>query len=214
MMKLQWKSHSDDFYSSELFESKFNSDTYEIILTFKSNIGSWAEIKCKISEDESEIEISPCNISYLKKPDSTLIKHSTEYRLKFNKYTQYEFKKHIIDLLIEENGYISVRFRLVDIVIQFTCSNRTCQIINNYKVKEATFYSTAEVYPCENDDHDYTYTNDTCALPKPDIDIKNYPSLKIMWIIVSTIIVLIALLAMCMSYRRYPKSIEVPNEQD
>ncbi|KII63614.1 hypothetical protein RF11_05241 [Thelohanellus kitauei] len=102
-----------------------------------------------------------------------------------------------------------MRFRLVDVVIQFACSNRTCQIVKNYELKELPFYSNAVVYPCENDDHDYTYINDTCALLKTD-----YPSLKITLIIVSTIMVLVALLTMCLNYRRGPKSIEVLTEQD
>ncbi|KII64282.1 hypothetical protein RF11_13004 [Thelohanellus kitauei] len=122
-----------------------------------------------ILDEDDEIEISLCNISYAKNSDSDSLEYSIGYRLKFNKYTKYVYPNHRFDLMINKDVSKYVRLRLWNTSIQFKCFNRTCVNTRPYKPNEFDPMSTELVYPCQTDSLPYSETKETCTILKREV---------------------------------------------
>ncbi|KII65114.1 hypothetical protein RF11_05644 [Thelohanellus kitauei] len=130
-----------------------------------SNKKQSCNIKCKFSDVNTEIEISGCNVSFIKissvsSSPSFDISYSIGLIFKFNKNTKYNFQNYLIDSASKSNFTETFRVDLSNLTVKFKHSDKRCEKpdlkTGNITSIVIQMNSTDEIYPCKRN-----YTEET-----------------------------------------------------
>ncbi|KII64287.1 hypothetical protein RF11_13009 [Thelohanellus kitauei] len=181
-------------------------------------------IICKIQDQDNDIEIGQCNISFHPNSQTSINEYSIGYRFKFNKYTKYDLNEYFIDILVKSSNLKYVRLRLEAISIQFKCFNRICQYNNNMALQYFQSDAIELLFPCENDGNYYLNTTNICPLFTTAVSFFSYKAEKtesqaswyviIILIISCTFIAVVIFVSICRITHPDKKSLEIMIEQD
>ncbi|KII65752.1 hypothetical protein RF11_04385 [Thelohanellus kitauei] len=148
-------------FDYQISEFKFTSDGSQLVMLLNDSYQmELCYIRCNSYQVNTVIEISGCNISFVRERFQRTRNYSIGYRFKFNTNTHYVFSKYLISSIPKKKKNESIELTLDIFEMQFPNYTQTCERpepkITGYTPISARLASTDEIYPCKPNDTQLT----------------------------------------------------------